>query len=314
MAMADRSEPNSVGVSCLGNTMPFEVLLDYLAHFTRTMKDRTFFTYAWFTDITHDVFKNAGYADAPFHRLLLWLLDTGVLNRTVLVFLRDLGFRMGGVRSTFMGKLEDRQPFAFIAFPPRFLRAHPEAASSLRVNQWRLTTHFDVHATLVELLDYPRRESLNTTHGLSLLHQVPETRTCADASIGKSFCVCNVIPYAVKQTLAASLTNYLLSTINTLVQQATRHCSQYRRLEIIDVMSLQPTAAERARNVSHYSVTVKVSPGEVVFEGAARVQGNEISEVGDVSRCDEYSRLSYSVHTRWLRRACHCRRTVWDVA
>ncbi|XP_077534400.1 uncharacterized protein LOC144146317 [Haemaphysalis longicornis] len=312
-AMDGRWRHNWERVPCLGNTMPFEELLDYLARFTRLMEDRLFFAHAWLNDVTHDVFNNAGYADAPVRWLLQSLRESGVLNRTILVFLSDHGIRYGDARTTYIGKLEDRQPFAFLAFPPWFLRAHPEAARSLRVNQRRLTTPFDVHATLVELLDYPLLERPNTTYGLSLLHEVPNTRTCADAAISLDWCMCNVMRNAVEETLAASLANYLLSNINAAVRQASRHCSQYRLLEISDVTALQPTAAERSQNVSHYLVTIKVSPGEAVFEGTARVCGDVITEVKQITRGDHFNRLSYCVHESWHRHACHCRRTFWEV-
>ncbi|XP_075749335.1 uncharacterized protein LOC119173010 [Rhipicephalus microplus] len=93
------------------------------------------------------------YADEPFRRHLETLHTSGTLNHTVLVFVSDHGMRFGDNRATYMGKFEDRQPFAFVVFPPWFLQKNPEAAQSLRTNQHHLTTHFDIHATLVELLD-----------------------------------------------------------------------------------------------------------------------------------------------------------------
>ncbi|KAL3193246.1 hypothetical protein MRX96_017928 [Rhipicephalus microplus] len=41
--------------------------------------------------------------------------------------------RKGDIRATYLGRLEDIQPFAFLVFPPWFLEKNPEAARSLRV-------------------------------------------------------------------------------------------------------------------------------------------------------------------------------------
>ncbi|KAH9377060.1 hypothetical protein HPB48_011033 [Haemaphysalis longicornis] len=316
MAMDDspRNTKNWESVRCLGPTMPFEELLDYLDRFTRMMGDRPFFSYTWISEITHDSLNSAGYADAPFRRHLQSLRESGVLNRTILVFLSDHGLRFGDVRATYIGKFEDRQPFAFLAFPPWFLSANPEAERSLRVNQQRLTTHFDVHAMLVELLDYPRLKKPNTTYGLSLLHEVPGTRTCAEASIGPQWCTCSARANdTVSEKFAASLAEQLLQNINEKVSHKPRWCSQYMLLQMMDVTVLQPTVAERATNTTHYWVTIKLSPGEAVFEGTVRAQGDNMTVLKEISRCNWYSDSSYCLPYTWLGKYCYCRRTFGDV-
>ena len=41
-----------------------------------------------------------------------------------------------------------------IRFPPSFEKNHPEAMKNLRTNAQRLTTPFDIHATLHDVVDY----------------------------------------------------------------------------------------------------------------------------------------------------------------
>lgn len=300
-------------VRCLGPTMPFEELLDYLARFTDVMGDRPFFSYTWISEITHDSLNSAGYADEPFRRHLETLHTSGTLNHTVLVFLSDHGLRFGDARATYIGKFEDRQPFAFVVFPPWFLRQNPEVARTLRANQHRLTTHFDVHAMLVELLDFPNAERPNSTYGLSLLHDIPETRTCSDASISHHWCVCDARADAsVTSEVASMLANQFTATINRWVAQAVRLCEEYRLLEIMDVTALRATPAERAANTSHYWVTIKLSPGAAVFEGTVRVQGDNVTVLKEISRCNWFSGQSYCV-SNWLQKFCYCRRTLGEL-
>lgn len=301
-------------VRCLGPTMPFEELLDYLARFTEVMGERPFFSYTWISEITHDSLNSAGYADEPFRRHLETLYSSGTLNHTVLVFLSDHGLRFGDVRATYIGKFEDRQPFAFVVFPPWFLEQNPEAARSLRVNQRRLTTHFDVHAMLVELLDYPNAERPNSTYGISLLHDVPDTRTCADASITHHWCACNArADAAVSGDVASTLANHFMSEINGWVAQAARKCAEYKLLQVMDVTALQATPAERATNTNHYWVTIKLSPGAAVFEGTVRVQGDNVTVLKEVSRCNWFAGQSYCVRNHWLEKYCYCRRTFGEL-
>ena len=54
----------------------------------------------------------------------------------------------------FQGKLEERNPFMSIRFPPSFEKDHPAAAKNLRTNAHRLSTPFDIHATLRDIIDY----------------------------------------------------------------------------------------------------------------------------------------------------------------
>ncbi|XP_072140146.1 uncharacterized protein [Dermacentor andersoni] len=96
---------------------------------------------------------DVGYADKFLRRHLEALHSSDVLNHTLLIFYSDQGTGFGDLRASYIGKFEDSQPFAFVIFPQWFLEQNPEAARSLRVNQFRLTTAFDLHETLIELLD-----------------------------------------------------------------------------------------------------------------------------------------------------------------
>ncbi|XP_049522478.1 uncharacterized protein LOC125945003 [Dermacentor silvarum] len=279
-------------VSCLGPTMPSEVLLDYLANFLNVMSERPFFAYAWFSELTHEWLNNAAYVDEPVRRLLEDVHASGVLNHTVLVFCSDHGLRFGKVRTTYIGRLEDIQPFGFLVFPQWFLDKNPEAARSLHVNQRRLTTPFDLHATLAELLDYPVLKRPRTSYGLSLFHEIPGERTCSDASIQPQWCACSVRDAgAVSGALARALADRLVAHVNGALARASRNCAVYRLLRVMDVTSLQATPAELEKNTSDYFIVVKLSPGNVVFEGLVRVNGDYSIELKHISRCDKYKKL-----------------------
>ncbi|KAH6935681.1 hypothetical protein HPB50_008003 [Hyalomma asiaticum] len=295
--------------SCLGPATETQELLDYLVNFVNVMSKRPFFAFSWFVDITHQSVNNAAYADEPFRQLLETLHASGALNNTVLAFFSDHGIRTGDIRTTYIGRLEDIHPFAFIVFPPWFLEKNPEAARSLRVNQRRLTTPFDLHATLVELLDYPVRERPRTAYGISLLHEIPDERTCDDASIKHKWCSCNVQgDAAVPSALAVVLANEVVSTVNGILARLTRKCAEYRLLRVIDVTLLQPTPAELAKNTSHYLVDAMMSPGSVVFESTVRVSAGNVFEVNDISRCDKYKPYTYCLRGDLHEPYCYCRR------
>ena len=63
-------------------------------------------------------------------------------------------FRFTEVRSTQQGRLEERLPFFSFIFPSWFESKYPEALNNFRGNARRLTTPFDVHETLKNVLHF----------------------------------------------------------------------------------------------------------------------------------------------------------------
>ncbi|KAH7969388.1 hypothetical protein HPB52_017543 [Rhipicephalus sanguineus] len=311
MLMEDLGKTVEDDQSCLGPTTQSKELLGYLANFVNVMSKRPFFVFAWFVDITHERLNNAAYADEPFRQVLEALYASGALNHTVLAFFSDHGMRKGDIRTTYIGRLEDIQPFAFLVFPPWFLEKNPEAARSLRVNQHRLTTPFDLHATFVELVYYPVRKRPRTAYGLSLLNEIPEQRTCVDASIKCKWCSCNVQgDAAVSRTLARAMAHKVVSDVNELLARETRKCAKYQLIRVIDVTLLQATPEDLARNTSHYLIDVMLSPGNVVLESTVRFNAGNIIKVEDISRVDEYKAQTYCMRGHQLEQYCYCSRNL----
>nr|XP_037270334.1 uncharacterized protein LOC119161939 [Rhipicephalus microplus] len=276
---------------CLGPKLLAEEMLDYFTSFTRLMSERPFFSYFWVNEITHDNLNMAALADKPYQRLLRSLRSSGVLNHTVLLFVSDHGQRFGESRYSFIGKFEDRQPFAYVVFPKWFLEQNPRAARSLLVNQLRLTTPYDVHATLVELLDYPSSERRHTAYGRSLLHEIPETRTCADAHIRPHWCACNVLgDVTVSSELAGTMAQQVIYGVNKILLQEAGKCSRLRANRVQDVTALQAaTRTGEVQEAAYYWVTVQALPGNGLFEGTVRVSGDNMTALGDFSRIDAFT-------------------------
>jgi len=90
------------------------------------------------------------------------------------------------VRASEQGKFEERMPFVAVRLPSWFSERYPAAAANLRLNSDRLTTPFDLHETMMDMLDMQR--SRNATEkqrprAYSLFQDIPDDRTCADAAI-----------------------------------------------------------------------------------------------------------------------------------
>ena len=111
-----------------------------------------------------------------------------------MIFLSDHGIRFGAIQQTSVGKLEERLTFMFLIFPDWFLKRYPNIHGNLQVNSRRLTTPFDIHRTLLNLLDFEPDTLTNMNpieRELNLLNEVPTSRTCEDAGILPHWCTCS---------------------------------------------------------------------------------------------------------------------------
>lgn len=201
------------------------------------------FTFSFHGELSHDSINLIGTAD---NDLTQWLqnLQSSLLNNTVLILMSDHGNRyslrcspasarttfsgilpiyakyitcscwnrFAEVRNTLQGKLEERLPFFSFIFPERFKQRHPQQYAKFRENIGRLSTPFDVHQTLLDILDTQTADTLpdkpasdkngnNATasmrlharklnRAISLLQTIPENRTCAEAYIEPHWCSC----------------------------------------------------------------------------------------------------------------------------
>ncbi|XP_072144505.1 uncharacterized protein [Dermacentor andersoni] len=173
---------------CAGSRLKTGVYLDYVRDML-SMENKLF-AYVWISDVPHENHTHLTILDDPLEGFLRDLTSLGVLERTALLFLSDHGVRYGSIRLTEAGRHEDLTPFAFLALPAWFLRDHPEAAVQLEVNQRRLVTAYDFHATLLSLADLPLLRAKPTLKGLSLVGPVPAQRSCGDAFVPDHFCAC----------------------------------------------------------------------------------------------------------------------------
>ncbi|XP_040069877.1 uncharacterized protein LOC120842768 [Ixodes scapularis] len=296
------------GKGCVGSRVQTEMYLEYTTSLLSFLGNRSYFTYTWISDVTHDNLNSAGYADTPFLRAFERLQKNGVMNKSLVVFLSDHGMRYGPIRRTLVGKYEDRLPFAFLMFPPEFRRKYPEAVRNLKINQYRLTTHYDLHATLLELANFPNRNSsFKTSHGLSLLHEIPESRTCKEASIDAHWCCCHETgDFPAAHRLSRKMARFVLGTVNGWLQEgAPGKCKTLRLQNLIDVyeVSVDPNGDSR-----YFWVTLSATPGGAFLEATVAVNSTEGMSAERVSRLDWYGAQSSCVKSHFLELYCVCKK------
>lgn len=324
-------------INCLQSKFEMDILYNYLKDFVNTMEGRPSFSFTFVTRLTHDSLNAAGHADEPTFHLLRDLHDNGALNRSLLVLFSDHGIRFGPIRQTYIGKFEERMPFIYLFFPKWFQQQYPHLAENLRQNQDRLTTPFDIHATLVHLLNVTRQPSpeLNETlatltpNGISLMDPIPASRTCEQASILPHWCPCQTHrPVPVNQPVVVNSALALIDTINELLKPYEDVCATLKMEKILDarfgqandvvlrfvkhqndVINRHVILGEKINAPGDYLIVLSAAPSGGVFEGTIRydVEDGTYRVLDDISRLNMYGNQSICIDNARARKFCFCK-------
>ena len=188
---------------CINTEPYFEHQMSITEEFMTKFSREYHFSFTFTTESTHENPAFLGFYDDILHTTLRRLYYEGRLNRTALVsalldfFIRkssqvvmgDHGHRVGLIRNTHSGRIEERQPFFAIYLPQWWKNKHKDWLHNFRFNKHRLVTNFDIHHTLMDIV-YESEEdtyiSPGTQKGLSLFrNRLSPDRQCYDVGIGQ---------------------------------------------------------------------------------------------------------------------------------
>lgn len=300
---------------CVGPRRVYSTMLDYLKRFVATMRahDQPYFGFFWEVSLSHDYLNAPKMADGEFEALFAFLNDSGELNQTALFFMSDHGMRWGGIRSTFQGQMEERLPFLTVLLPRWYQKARPAAFLNLQRNTRSLTTPFDLHETLKDLLE-PFAAGAATSalsRGYSLFGRIPSNRTCEDAAIPSHFCTCQQsAPVDGNETVVREAAGFAVDYMNALLE-GWKVCANLTLSRVVRARVLRQNekVVERFREYEDYMVTLETAPGGGLFEVTvrrhARARGFEIT--GTVSRINLYGDQSKCVSDFHMKLYCYCK-------
>ena len=193
-------------------------ILDYLNAFLELFNDSPTFASLFLSILSHDDINTIGKADQIIKTFIQKLFNDGKLANTILLFYSDHGLRFGQFRDTYVGYHEERLPMFVLLTPEWFRRRYPDFQNNLKVNSQRLVTPFDIHATLHHILGSPYIGS--TQRGTSIFKEIPESRTCLEASIGINWCMCYPqIPVDVTEDYVVEAANAIVKYMNKAIDK-----------------------------------------------------------------------------------------------
>ncbi|XP_063420600.1 uncharacterized protein LOC134705813 [Mytilus trossulus] len=317
--------------NCVHGRTETDIVLDYLKDFTKMFQYKPHFAFSFITRLTHDYLDGTYKADTIYLKFFKDMFERDTLKNTVVFFFSDHGMRFGKVRETFVGKMEERLPFMLIVFPPWFLKKYPDINRNLQINARRLTTPFDIFATLEHILDFNgiAKKEVIKKRSMSLLNEISEDRTCVDADIQPHWCTCSKLKTLdIKNKTVINVGHTIVSLINQDLKDSFDVCEQLflksikhallvipfeKRLRIKKtrqhVMDRKVTNNDRVKSYIDYQITVQTTPGDAVFEVTLRFdqKGKTYDLVGDFSRINKYGNQSHCIEQHHLKKLCYCK-------
>jgi hypothetical protein len=213
--------------------------------------------------------------------------------------------------------------------PQWFSQKYPEVAKNIVTNRDRLTSPFDLHLTLKDILGRKQASdmadgiesaknvsSINGSVGcptcVSLFDEVTYNRSCDDAGITPHWCTCN--QYQTLSTTSDTVqaaAKFVLSEIQAKLQtavtriQKSKKCAHLRLSRLVNVRGTVHNDSEHR----DYVLLIETLPGRALFEATVRrltKTDNAFKILGTVSRINAYYSQSTCVNDLNLKMYCYC--------
>ncbi|XP_033757106.1 uncharacterized protein LOC117339542 [Pecten maximus] len=313
---------------CYGNTPKHVLSLNHNKEFIKRYSQKLRFSFTWLNEISHDYVNFLELGDDDFKNFFQWINENGHFDNSFVIFLSDHGSRIDSIRNTYIGRIEERMPLLQIAVPRKLREKYPSLVENMQDNTQRLTTHFDFHETLLDIMNsnfgsnYVAPES---ARGISLFSPIPESRSCAQAGVPEHYCACygsEEIPVALP--IVNKIALFVVDEINTLLSVHSDLCEKLALKEIkhaerielglkangdVEFFSFRQFFEEpEKRKDERYLVLIETFPGNALLEATVLVRNHKRFQLlGQVSRTNKYGKQSHCVKEDSLRLYCLCK-------
>lgn len=322
---------------CVGSRKKHNAMLDYTKDFIEKYNNTNpSFIFSFHAELSHDSINLIGVADDDITAWMKSMKTSGLLNNSILIMMSDHGNRFAEIRNTLQGKMEERLPFFSFVFPEWFKKKYSTMYRNFRTNVDRLTTPFDIHETLQDILylqlhrttkkpDHPR--------AISLFNRIPEHRSCADAFIEPHWCSC-LSWHALNDTSSEEVlraSKAVVETINKFTKDYRDICNELHLDEVKWSAKLIPQKsllrfktnkdtdgflADMSANTKvtndMYQVKIITRPSNAIYESSVLydfVKNEFRVKLSDISRVNKYGEQARCIYNEnpELRKFCYCK-------
>lgn len=299
---------NSLNV-CLGTMSTSDYILDYLIDFAKTFNDALTFSLFWLNNFSHNDVNTPSAMDSRILSFFSDLKETGALENTFIIFLSDHGIRYGKIRETYLGWIEERLPYIYFWVPPKLKEFHPEKYKNLKVNANRLTSPFDLHLSLKDLLGTGTNGTSGCPTCHSLFDEASWNRSCTSAGITEHWCTC--AEYKILSTESApvrAIARFVLDHINGLLNNGTTYLvngTKCAKLKVNRIVSVRSKIFSKKLGHNEYVILFETIPGEALFETTVKHK-NSFKVMDTISRINAYGSQSKCMNDAFLQKYCFC--------
>ncbi|CAD5221035.1 unnamed protein product [Bursaphelenchus okinawaensis] len=335
------AEKYAKNIKCDGPETQHKVWFKYAEDFMHKYpKDTKKFLLMFHALLSHNDINEVKLADEEFRDLLKRLKTDGYFDDALVVIMADHGNRFADVRATQQGQLEERLPFMSFALPEKFKQTEKGrlAYENLKKNKDRLTSPFDLHPTLMNILKFPSVEELNTVQdakenrALSLFREIPENRTCAQAGIASHWCTCLNWEEAYTTQEQKDLSNLLalgiVKTMNEYTAKERSLCAEIHLAEVLSAKRLIPNTdlmkyngvkdqdgfvpqlqGKTKATFFTYQIKLNTQPGNAIYE--ATVNYDEVAkeltvDYRSISHVNKFGDLPHCIIDKNYFLAAYC--------
>ena len=281
---------------------PINLIGDYHLAYT----DLPLFMHIHLDEVTHDDINMAKNYDYDLANMLQNLSASKALKETFFLVLGDHGNRKE-FSTTEQGMIEDNMAALLLIPPTSLAEEHPEWLTSLRSNSEVLTSHWDVHQLLrqVVALAVGEEEVEAVYHGLegpggSLL-QTLGNRSCTDAGVTVDFCSCPASQVALDPVEVEDLVKAVLADTNAFLEPLWG-------CQILELVNITEATMVAEQGNLLVTALLEVTPQPARFLLHIRQSNSSSSLSVSMTRKDRYSLTSWCVppSERLAKQLCVC--------
>jgi len=308
---------------CYGNEPIHKLQIHSFKRFLQAYKVKRKFAFSWLTSTAHHDPNHLDFADKDFELLFQFMKNQNFLKNTILIVMGDHGSAYSSIRNTPIGRIEERMPLFSMVVPEHLKKKYPQLHRILTINTERLVSHFDAHATMVDVLTrsflMPSKEK--STLGVSLFKEIPKIRTCKHAGIPDAHCPCYVRVTISNNTLKVhKIAKVVVERINQILSDVKNVCSKLKLSQIENAQVVKPNFSPNRGNtkslIQHifrstetkdeqYFLLLRTHPGNGLFESMALYKGDgDIEITENISRSNRYGNQSHCVTQTHFKPYC----------
>lgn len=297
---------------CMGIQPQAEYLLQYNTNFIKRLHDRPYFNLFWLNSFSHNHLNLPMVMDHRIRRFLKNIQP--YLNSTIVLFFSDHGCRIGPIRETYVGWLEERLPLMYFWIPPSFRAKYPHKFSNLVANRNRLTSPFDVYTTLQDIL---YGKVMQIPDGCftcnTLFRKVKWNRSCEDAGISSHWCPCfNDEDESISNNdeTVIEITKEVIQRINSFIIRKLQFVKSSSRCAMLSLKKILSIRRRRLLGNTvfqlKYIIVFEVDPSGALYE-LTWDEWSQTEGLDNISRINMYNDQSWCViGDSELKKYCYC--------